>query len=342
MRRIITVGKKKNARSSKKGSSAAFTALVWTLSLIVPITVLMLIWYSKPFSDESMGEIEESIVENVENTVPVKNNPVNILVCGTDESGMLTDVILIVRIDPDNDKINILQIPRDTYVGVGSTGKINSAYAQGDKDLTPVNRLVKIINEQFRLPVSHYGIISLEAFRNIVDTIGGVPVTLPKEIVFEPDKILPQGYQILSGTQAEWFVRHRSSYATGDIGRLGAQRIFMSAFVKKAKTLTVGQLISLIPEASENVMTDLSVAQMAEYASRVYDIDTANISLYMLPGEGTMHNGQSVWSIHKEPAASLLNAHFRDEGKAVDASQLPVTELANTMDYFDNTEEKIE
>ena len=341
MRRIRTMaGKKEGGRTSKAVVRISITLVVIAAVTLGLCTAFLFFWYSHPFDGES-GEISDSIVEDVENVVEEKPQQVNVLVCGTDESGTLTDVIMLVMIDAGAGKINILQIPRDTYVNVGTTGKINAAYAQGDKDLTPVNRLVKIINEQFRLPVHHYGVISLSAFRNIVDTMGGIPINLPREIVFEPDKILPEGEQVLDGTRAEWFVRHRSSYATGDIGRLQAQRLFLNAAVRQAKTMDVSTLISLAPTAFSEVASDLSVAETVGYIGMVYGIDIENISLYLLPGEGTMHNGQSVWSVHAEAAAELLNENFRPYSEDIPASELPIIELVNSTDYFDNTEEHL-
>lgn len=331
-------GKKEGGRANK-----AIVKISITLVIIAAITVglciaFLFFWHSHPFDGES-GDIPDNIVEDVENIIEEKPQQVNVLVCGTDESGLLTDVIMLVMIDVGGGEINILQIPRDTYVNVGTTGKINAAYAQGDQDLTPVNRLVKIINEQLRLPVHHYGVISLSAFRNIVDTMGGVPIDLPGEIVFEPDKILPKGEQVLDGTRAEWFVRHRSSYATGDIGRLQAQRLFLNALVRQAKSMDVPTLMSLAPTAFAEVASDLSVAQTVGYVNTVYGIDMEKISLFLLPGEGTMHNGQSVWSVHAEAAAELLNERFRPYSEDIPADELNIIELVNTNDYFDDTGE---
>ena len=72
---------------------------------------------------------------------------VNVLVCGIDyEEGRaysgdgsndgMTDMIMYVNFDVANHKINMLQIPRDTYPGEeykhGNTGKINAVALYND------------------------------------------------------------------------------------------------------------------------------------------------------------------------------------------------------------------
>ena len=76
----------------------------------------------------------------------------------------MTDVILYVQIDRDKDSINVLQIPRDSYVGEyiaegvpGNTGKINEVYSKyicGDK--LPARSCVEVA----RLPKD--GLVEIE------------------------------------------------------------------------------------------------------------------------------------------------------------------------------------
>lgn len=266
------------------------------------------------------------------------------LLCGLDESELMTDIIMYVSVDFEKKQINILQIPRDTFVinGVSNTGKINSAYNYGDKKTTPINRLVSVINDQYKLRVDHYATITVDSFRKAVDAIGGIPVNMPYQVGNEQLGIIPKGYQILDGEKAEWLVRHRHSYYDQDIGRIKMQRLFMASAVKKAKSLGLHEISRLIPVLYGEVTTDLTINELLDLVSSVFQIPMENIEIFVIPGEGVNKNGQAVWSMHKKETAELLNEHFRPYSDKVESDFLPITELLNTGEYYENTEDDFE
>ena len=169
-----------------------------------------------------------------------------ILFLGMDESGELSDVDWILQLDLINGTMNILQIPRDCYMpdyASYSTAKFNSIYSGGQETgVTPIQRVVNAIEENFCVYVDCYVKLNCKDIANIVDSIGGIPITLPEEILYEADKVLPAGEQVLDGQQAEWFVRFRHDYAEGDIGRVKAQRIFLAAAMQKMLNMSQTEL----------------------------------------------------------------------------------------------------
>ena len=90
------------------------------------------------------------------------------------------------------------------------------------------------------------------------------------------------------------------------------------------------------------VTTDLRVGTVLELLPEVLALNTDNISFYTLPGEGaTASNGQSVWTIHKEVAAEMLNENFRPYSDPVPAEKLRMQELRNSTDYYDKNNSTI-
>ena len=160
-----------------------------------------------------------------------------ILFLGMDESGELSDVDWILQFDLIAGSMNILQIPRDSYMpdyASYSTTKFNSIYHSGQETgVTPIQRVVDAIRENFCIYVDAYVKLNCVDIANIVDSVGGIPITLPEQITYEADKVLPAGEQTLNGQQSEWFVRFRHGYGEGDIGRVKAQRIFLAAAMEK-------------------------------------------------------------------------------------------------------------
>lgn len=82
-----------------------------------------------------------------------------VLVLGFDESRELSDVMMLFLFDINNHSLDILQIPRDSYVPEytsSETGKINSVYTSGDQSLSPIQRTVNAVRETFGIPIDRY------------------------------------------------------------------------------------------------------------------------------------------------------------------------------------------
>ncbi|MGN1086666.1 MAG: LCP family protein, partial [Porcipelethomonas sp.] len=160
-----------------------------------------------------------------------------VLCLGFDESRSNSDVMMLFHFDIVNDKINILQIPRDSFVPdytSSENGKINSVYTLGDESLIPIQRTVDAVRDTFGIPIDRYITTGCDDIVDMVDLIGGIPIDLPEDVFYSYDKILYAGEQVLNGEQAELFVRARKGYIEGDIGRVKAQRIFLAAAMEKA------------------------------------------------------------------------------------------------------------
>lgn len=275
-----------------------------------------------------------------------------VLFMGMDESGKLADVNWIFQFDIFAGTMNVLQIPRDCYMPAyanTSTNKFNSIYGTGqDETVTPIQRAVNAIQENFGLVIDCYVKLSCTDIANIVDSIGGIPIDLPEEIMYEADKVLKPGKQTLNGQQAEWFVRFRREYDEGDIGRVKAQRIFLAAAMQKLLDMSQTELMSAMQKIYKNewIATDLSLEQismLADFAAKRLTMDGVNV--YMVPGEGIMYDGQAVYSIHKTEAIDLINEHFRPYQNEMYYDESTIVELVDESNYIDtysDTEENLD
>ncbi len=281
-----------------------------------------------------------------------------ILFLGMDESGELSDVDWLFQFDLIAGTMNILQIPRDSYMpdyASPSTMKFNSIYHSGQETgVTPIQRVVNAVEESFCVYVDCYVKLNCDDIANIVDSIGGIPITLPEQIVYEADKVLPAGEQVLDGEQSEWFVRFRHGYAEGDIGRVKAQRIFLAAAMQKMLDMSQTELLSAMQKIYKNqwIATDLSLEQismLADFAAQRLTTDSVNV--FMVPGEGATYypgdgSSQSVYSIHKSATIDLLNTYFRSYQNEIYPEESTIVELVPEGEYqatdYDNTMENLE
>lgn len=261
-----------------------------------------------------------------------------VLCLGFDETRSNSDVIMLFHFDIINDKINILQIPRDSFVPDftnSETGKINSVYTLGDENLIPIQRVVDAVRDTFGIPIDRYITTGCDDIVDMVDIIGGIPINLPEQVIYSYDKVLYPGEQVLNGEQAELFVRARKGYNEGDIGRVKAQRIFLAAAMEKALDLGPIQLTKFLTEVYNKgyIGTDLTLQEMSILSDFGSSIDLDDVTVHMVPGEGTHYGDYSVWSIHKNATIDVINEYFRPYQPELSYDSLSITELIES-DYY--------
>lgn len=246
----------------------------------------------------------------------------------TNGSGNLHDVNYLIQFNIATASMNILQIPRDTYMPFysSSSGKFNSIYATGNPEVSKIQRVVDAVQQSFGVPVDAYITTTCDNVADIVDIVGGIPIDMPYTVIYEADKIIYEGEQVLDGQKSEWFLRFRRGFAEGDIGRVQAQRYFLAAAMKKAISMGNLELISAMNKVYEQELigTDLSMGDISKMADLAGVIDLANVNVFMLPGEGAMVGEQSVWSVHKAAALDVLNRYFRTQ-------QIPLTDETSAL-----------
>lgn len=214
---------------------------------------------------------------------------------GNHDGPDLTDTMMIDSIDPVNHTSTLTSIPRDLWVDVPNQGamKINSAFETGEfkylGNTTPGSTNPNAIQAGFDeadqtvesvlgITIHYNALVSFQAFQQAVDTVGGVTVNVPSDLV-DPtmawengnDPLLAKaGVDNFNGKQALNYVRSRET--TSDFARGQRQRAVLVAL--KGKVATAGTLSNplkiskLVKAFGDNVHTDLSLKD----ASRLYGI----------------------------------------------------------------------
>jgi LCP family protein required for cell wall assembly len=109
------------------------------------------------------------------------------------------------------------------------SNKINAAYAFGGPKL-----LVQTVEQNTGLRIDAYLEIGFGGFVNVIDSVGGIEMCLPKAIKDKDSHInLPKGCQNLDGANALGYVRMRHADPLGDLGRVQRQRAMLAAVAKK-------------------------------------------------------------------------------------------------------------
>lgn len=257
----------------------------------------------------------------------------------------LTDMILYVKYDLKNNQLNMLQIPRDSYVGekypTGGTGKINALLISGENKQNPINNFVGPFESLFQLPIDYYIAMDMDALKTIVDTFGGLKVYVPRDMYYDGSS-LSQGWQWLDGDAAEFFVRNRhgKGFERGDIDRLDNQRHFYSALFRRFLNLTPKDVMNLLPVFDHYCNTNLSLTDMVSIGVSALNLKAENVLFCKVPGAtgerlDPTGQGRSLYIIdlfgrgtEEEPGlANLLNQHFRDPEHPVPAAELGLPQI---------------
>ena len=270
--------------------------------------------------------------------------PVNILVMGLDEDldappgsdavfGGRTDTLLLVRVNPQDETLRVMSIPRDTRVQIPDYGiaKINHANVEGGPALVAHT----IANNLGNVQIDRYVRVNTVAFREIVDLVGGIEIEVPHRMEYTDQTQglyidLYPGWQTLNGDQAEQFARFRSDM--GDVGRVQRQQVLLKSLRER---LTNPMVVPSLPQAIRVVQryvdTNLTLEEMLALANFGMEIDADEFQMVMLPGRfsGVSEFEASYWLPDWEASATILQTFFQTEGVGVYADNNGSRYVAN-------------
>jgi len=265
---------------------------------------------------------------------------VNILLLGrgggNHDGPDLTDTMMVASVDPVNHTTTLLSIPRDLWINVPNQGdmKINAAWETGEFQylgkVAPGSTDQKAIQAGFEsvdgvvenvlgITIDYNVIVDFQAFQQAVDTIGGITVNVPTDLI-DPTMawengnnpvLAKAGVDTFGGAQALNYVRSRET--SSDFARAQRQRDVLMAI--KAKVATVGtlsdplKLEGLLNAFGNNVATDLSISdatRLFSLLSNVSDQSITSTSLDQTPGQFVTTGNLSGQSIVL-PTAGLFN-----------------------------------
>jgi len=236
----------------------------------------------------------------------VAGERVNILLVGVDSAPgrttALTDTMLVVSLDTKGTATAMISVPRDLYGvplpdGTPFNRKLNSlmVYAAARPDEFPaggVATLKATIGKLLGMPIHYFAAINMLGFKQTVDSIGGVDITVERAIndptyIDEADHLvgfyLKVGTYHMDGHTALAFVRSRKGAGDNDFTRADRQQQLLTAIRDK---LTAGNLLLALPallDAVKNtISTDVPSARIAELATAIQGTDMSRLQRVVL------------------------------------------------------------
>ena len=260
------------------------------------------------------GKAEKSdFVASADVSTEAKDQLLNIALLGTDGDGFRTDVNMVASLNLTTKEVHLISVPRDTRVvmtddmiaylekndrtipqanGVYGQCKLTEVHAyagEGNRSTFTVAMLEEILG----IDIDYYVKVDLDAFKDIVDAVGGVEFDVQERLYYSDPAQglyidLYPGPQVLDGEKAEMLVRFREGYAQKDLKRIEVQQEFLKAFISQvcSSDKIMSNLDSYIKIFMEKVESDMPVATALKYAGYIKEIDPASITTDTIPGEG--------------------------------------------------------
>jgi polyisoprenyl-teichoic acid--peptidoglycan teichoic acid transferase len=128
--------------------------------------------------------------------------------CSEGVTGVNSDVVMILHLNPSVPSVSILSLPRDLFVPnarADGANKIDAALVEGP------SQLVAAVEEDFGIPIQHYVELNFDSFANVVNALGGIKMYFPEPVydAFSGLNIQTTGCQHLTGVEALQVVRAR-------------------------------------------------------------------------------------------------------------------------------------
>ena len=216
---------------------------------------------------------------------------INILLMGVDRKkpnesdSHQADALYLISFDTAAKSIKVIAISRNTVTDVDSydingdyfaTGKqqICLAYSYGkDEEASCENTVKAVSNLFYGVPIGGYYAAFMNSIEDIVDAVGGVPVTVDEDLTFIDPKMKTGAEVTVTGKNAVSFLQYRGD---SNAPRLERQKAFISSFVARAKAATLKDLslpLKMYNKLAENTVTNVTAASAVYLASEALDAD---------------------------------------------------------------------
>jgi LCP family protein required for cell wall assembly len=221
----------------------------------------------------------------------------NIVVLGMDhrdndpDPSWRTDTIMIMALDRPNNRVGVVNVPRDLYVNIPGygMGKINQTDYIGEESHYPGGGpalLNRVLTTTLDIPIQHYVRVQMDGLVKLVDALGGVTVTLDCPLYERTpddkspnglkDWTLPAGQVHLDGQSAKQFATYR--YITSDFGRTRRQQQLVWALRNRALQIDVISRLPALWSALQNMFTtDLSLLDVVKLATLGVNLKPENV-----------------------------------------------------------------
>ena len=216
-----------------------------------------------------------------------------------EDNAFHADVILVLAINFDENRVDMISIPRDTYAkipGVKGISKINASldcggglFAENGAGFEKVCEAASWMLGD--IPVDYYYAVTMPAVKQLVDAVGGVDYDLELDFKMQ-GRTYQKGQQHMDGQAVLDYLRVRKNVvSSGDNNRVNRQKKMLVALFQSMQQQNLILKIPDILGAFEGqLFTNTNLSQTAALALFAYGLNSDSIGMYSM---GSGKNGTS-------------------------------------------------
>jgi LCP family protein required for cell wall assembly len=293
--------------------------------------------------DQELLDAERE-AEEAEKAIPAS---INGLFIGFDTSGALTDVLMVGHIDPKENKVQLISIPRDLEIYFDEEpfktikknnpqnrivhAKLTEIYSLIGGDERALEDVRVIVEGITGLEIDYIMTIDTSGLREVVDAVGGVEFDVPQRMYYS-DPVqdlhinLQPGPQLLDGDKAEQLVRFRK-YRMGDLQRIQVQQAFIAAMVDQVlESRDFNQISQFISKGYKYIDTDFGMVVMLKYAEFFFNLELEHVlspeNMITIPSYGELVDERWFQYFELKEAREAVDALIHNRNASVDISDL--------------------
>ncbi len=258
---------------------------------IISFVLSICVFIGSVFGMSYMGLINSAIgdialggeeVENEDQVSDISKLPFVVYLSGVDtrnsseiKDKALSDVNMIIAVNPQQKRVLMVSTPRDYYVALwGDSNKMDKLTHAGGKG---IDCSMDTLEAFYDVEFNYYARVNFKSVCDIVDAVGGI--TVESDRAFSSRYGLNshtwhsfvKGENFLKGDAALAYARERKAFAEGDRMRGKHQQQVIEAVIKKAispKILTnTNKVEELVEAISKNTKTNFSVKEIKKLIS---------------------------------------------------------------------------
>lgn len=308
-------GERKNSSRPKKKKGGFFKGVL-SVVLVLAVVYLGVTGYIYTIFSNTDYKKTDASASSVSSVALKSDSSVkNILLIGVDDkkggSTSRSDTMILVSIDKKNKQLKMTSFMRDTYVTIPGYGqdRMNAACTYGGPQL-----VMETIEYNFGIDIDNYVLVDFNAFKDVIDGIGGVTVEVEQREAEYINRTSKQNIEYgeavtLNGEEALVYVRIR--YLDSDFYRTQRQRKVISAILGKMKKTNPFELIETGKKVLSYIETDLNpleltlLSQGAVLSYMRYDIVQSRVPFDNKYTSATI-NGASVLTVDMQETGELI------------------------------------
>lgn len=276
----------------------------------------------------SISEMPEDPDAVVTEKANVTKEPFMVYISGLDtrnqnqikEKG-LSDVNMVVAVNPNTKKVLMINIPRDYYVPLdGDSNKMDKLTHAGNYG---IGCSMKTLESLFDIKFNYYFKVNFKSVVDIVDSLGGITVT--SDFNFSSTFSLSgksytfkKGENNISGDAALAFARERKKFSKGDRQRGIHQQKVITGIINKLispSMLNPAKINKVLSSVTSNTKTNVSSSQISSLVQmQLNDMASWDIQSFSVDGTGSSRPSYAAGG--QKLSVMIPNSETVEEAKA--------------------------